>query len=117
MMRLSMELRGLDDPFVMRVMGALGGGMFAQRTCGTLTGGACLLSSYFPQSEGAETAAYPDLVRQLVAWFEKTYGTTECRDLAGAGMATAAEVCPRLMAETFAKCMELLEEAGIDIYE
>ena len=118
MMRLSMDLRGIDDPFTIRALGALGGGMFAQRACGTLTGGACLLASYFSREEGEpEPAAYQNLVRKLAIWFEETYGSIECRNLVGSDLGRASTLCPRMMAETFAKCLELLEEEGVDPYE
>lgn len=115
MMQLSLDLRECDQPFTIRALGALGGGMFAQRTCGTLTGGVATLSSYFPRKEGErEPTGYQALANALVEWFEEEYGSIECRDLVEFDTAPIMNFCPGLMANVFEKCLELLQEAGID---
>ena len=115
MMQLSLDLRGIDSPFTMRALGALGGGMFAQRTCGTLTGGVCALSSYFPRGEGEpEPREYQAPARELVEWFEAENGSADCRDLVQFNMEAIMQFCPGLMARTFEKCAEILEAHGID---
>lgn len=116
MMGLSMELRQITAPFVLRALGALGYGMFAQRTCGILTGGVCMLSSYFPREEvEPEPMGYQKLAERLVCWFEETYHSIQCGDLVGQAQNCAR--CPQMMAETFVQCLALLEEEGIDPYE
>lgn len=115
MMQLSLDYRDREEPFTIRSLGALGGGMFAQRTCGTLTGGVAMLSSYFPREEGApEPEEYQEIARELVDWFEKENGSIECGDLVEFDMEAIMKFCPGLMARTFTKCLELLEEHGID---
>lgn len=115
MMQLSMDLREMDDPFTIRALGALGGGMFAQRACGTLTGAVCVISSYFPRGEGdPEPKGYQPLARELVEWFEKEYGSIDCRDLVQFDREHIMQFCPGLMARTFEKCLEILETNGID---
>jgi C_GCAxxG_C_C family probable redox protein len=115
MMLLSMKMRGIDDPFTIRAMGALGGGMFAQRTCGTLTGGICAISSYFARHSGeAEPDGYKALAKEFVEWFEKENGSLECRDLVEYNRAKILEHCPGLMEKSFAKLIEILENHGID---
>lgn len=117
MMQLSMDLRGIQDPFLIRALGALGGGMFAQRACGTLTGAVCVLGSYFPRGEGeAEPRGYQELANELADWFERTFGSLECRDLVEFRRDKIMAFCPAVMARTFEKVLELLEEHDIDPY-
>jgi hypothetical protein len=115
MMILSMKMRGIDDPFTIRALGALANGMFAQRTCGTLTGGVCALSSYFARRSGeAEPDGYKALAQEFVEWFEKENGGLDCRDLVGNDREKKLQFCPGLMEKSFAKLVEILENHGID---
>jgi C_GCAxxG_C_C family probable redox protein len=115
MMRLAMEMRGIDDPFTIRALGALGGGMASQRACGTLTGGACVLSSYFTRDEGEpEPDGYKELVREFVSWFESENGSLECGDLVENDRMKRLAFCPGLMERSFEKIMEILENHEID---
>ncbi len=115
MMQLSLDLRGREEPFTLRALGALGGGMFAQRTCGTLTGGVCALSSYVPCGEGdPEPKEYQAMAKELVEWFEAENGSLDCRDLVRFDMQSIMDFCPGLMARTFAKVLEILEAHGYD---
>jgi C_GCAxxG_C_C family probable redox protein len=115
MMALSMKMRGIDDPFTIRAMGALANGMFARRTCGTLTGGVCALSSYFPRRSGeAEPSGYKAPAQEFTEWFEQENGSLECRDLVEADPAKMMQFCPDLMEKSFEKILEILESHGID---
>ncbi len=115
MMKLSMEMRGIEDPFVLRSLGALGGGMFCQRTCGTLTGGVAVLSSYCPRQQGeAEPVMYQAMAKELVGWFEAGEGSIDCRDLVEFDRQKIMAFCPGLMERTFEKCLDILEANGID---
>lgn len=116
MMQLSLDLREREEPFTIRSLGALGGGMFAKRNCGTLTGGVAMLSSYFPREAGEpEPEAYQAIAKELVEWFEKENGSINCGDLVDIDdMETVMNFCPGLIARTFEKCLELMEAHGID---
>ena len=115
MMLLSLALREMDEPFTIRAMGGLGGGMFAQRTCGTLTGGTCMLASYFMrEGDEPEPTGYAPLAQALVEWFEKEHGSINCFDLVRFDQEHIAEVCPGIIAGAFDHCVELLRENGID---
>ncbi|MFV0361883.1 MAG: DVU_1555 family C-GCAxxG-C-C protein [Suipraeoptans sp.] len=115
MMQLSLDLRQKEEPFTMRALGALGGGMFAQRTCGTLTGGVAMLSSYFKRDDNdPEPVEYRELAKELVERFEETNGSLECRELVEFNMESIMSYCPALLERTFIKCLEILEEHGID---
>ncbi|MDR1411168.1 MAG: C-GCAxxG-C-C family protein [Spirochaetaceae bacterium] len=114
MMILSMKLRGIDDPFTIRALGALANGMFSRRACGTLTGGICVLSSYFARHSGeAEPAEYRDLAKEFVEWFEKENGSLECRDLVEYEPAKMQAFCPGLIERSFEKLIEILDAHGI----
>lgn len=118
MMQLSLELRQREEEFTIRALGALGGGMFCQRTCGTLTGAVAMLSSYYSREAGQpEPIGYKEPSKQLVQWFEQEYGSLECRELVVFEKEQIMQKCPGMMACTFAKCMEILEENGVDPYE
>lgn len=115
MMLLSLELRGRKEPFTVRAMGGLGGGMFSQRTCGALTGGACALASYFPRKEGEqEPTAYQQLVHEFLEWFQKEHGSINCFDLVQFDEEHIAKTCPGIIAGAFRQCVKILEGHSID---
>lgn len=117
MMQLSLQLRDREEPFTVRALGALGGGMFSQRCCGTLTGGVAAISSYFPRQPGEpEPEGYKKPAQALVEWFEAEYGSLDCKDLLAAEGRKVMDFCPMLMARCFEKTLEILEENGVDPY-
>lgn len=117
MMQLSLDMRGREEEFTIRALGALGGGMFARRTCGTLTGGVAMLSSYVDREEGEpEPVIYKEMARELTDFFEKENGSIECRDIVVFDMEEIMKFCPGLIERTFTKCIEILEKYGIDPY-
>jgi C_GCAxxG_C_C family probable redox protein len=115
LMWLSLELRDLSNPLLIRAMGGLALGMFSSKTCGALTGAACVLSSYFPREEGeGEPMAYRAPVHEFVDWFKDQFGATECFDLVENDQGQIQRFCPILMEKCFAKIAEILEGLGID---
>jgi len=115
MMQLALDMRGEDNPVLVRAMGGLGGGMYLHHNCGTLTGGACVLSSYVPREEGEpEPEIYKDMVRELVSWFESEHGSIQCRDLVAEDRESIMAFCPGLMERTFLKVLEILQAHGFD---
>ncbi|GHV28337.1 hypothetical protein AGMMS4952_11730 [Spirochaetia bacterium] len=115
MMWLSLELRGISDPLMIRAMGGLALGMFSSGVCGTLTGAACTLTSYFPRDEGdPEPTAYRAPVNEFVNWFKDQFGALSCRELVENDQGQIQRFCPILMEKCFAKIAEILEANGID---
>ncbi|MDR2738929.1 MAG: C-GCAxxG-C-C family protein [Treponema sp.] len=115
MMWLSLELRDIHDPMVIRAMGGLAMGMFSAKTCGTLTGAACTLSSYFPRNEGeSEPETYRAPVNEFVSWFKDQFGALDCLDLVENDQGQIQRFCPIMMEKCFAKIVEILEAHGID---
>lgn len=117
-MQLSLDLREAENEQMIRALGALGGGMFCQDNCGTLTGGVCVLGSYCPREEGEpEPTEYQDMAKELVQYFEETNGSVNCRDLVNFDRESIMAFCPGLIERTFEKIVEILEDHGIDIYD
>lgn len=114
MMQLALDLRGEDNPILVRSLGGLGGGMFLHHNCGTLTGGACVLASYVPRTDDQEPGIYQEMVKELVQWFETENGSIQCRDLVQPDRQSILAFCPNLIAKTFAKVLEILADYGID---
>jgi C_GCAxxG_C_C family probable redox protein len=115
MMQLSLDLRRLSNPLLIRAMGGLGLGMFSTETCGALTGSVCVISSYFPRNEGEnEPSAYQAPVHELVAWFKDQFGSLGCFELVKNDREQMRRFCPALMEQCFAKIEEILEDHDID---
>jgi C_GCAxxG_C_C family probable redox protein len=115
LMWLSLELRSIGNPLLIRAMGGLALGMFSSKTCGALTGAACVLSSYFPREEGeSEPVAYRAPVHDFLTWFKDQFGSTECFELVENDQGQIQRFCPILMEKCFAKIAELIGELGID---
>ncbi|MDR0936494.1 MAG: C-GCAxxG-C-C family protein [Oscillospiraceae bacterium] len=116
MLSLAQSLSGEEEPSVIAAMGGLGGGLYRGLNCGTLTGGCCLLASYCSRGSIDEQDKYPykQMVADLAQWFEDTFGTVNCAELVSTNPLERREKCPKLIEATYAKCLELLEAAGID---
>lgn len=84
-------------------------GLYSGLVCGTLTGGACLLSM-------VDSNAAIQLIPRLVEWFEMTYtdayGGIACAQILDDNLINKYERCPKIMEQTFDKCRELLSETG-----
>jgi C_GCAxxG_C_C family probable redox protein len=115
-MQLSLDLREISNPLLIRAMGALGLGMFSTETCGALTGSVCVISSYFPRNEGeGEPTAYQAPAHELVAWFKDQFGSLKCLDLVENDREQMRRFCPVLMEKCFAKIEEILEDHDVDL--
>ena len=78
-------------------------GMYAKKTCGAITGGACALSLHLQGNSLAEAC------RELTEWFESRFGGVDCKDMIGAASAPTV-VCANIVLETCEKCIEMLME-------
>ena len=100
---LMLETTGEENPGLVKAMGGLNGGVgFSQGCCGCMTGGACVIS-YFTG-------------KGFTQWFEDemldAFGGIECRDITKGNPAKRVQYCPQIIADTFQKCMEILENRG-----
>ena len=114
---LMLETLGEDDPLLVKAMGGLNGGVgFSQGCCGCMTGGACLISYFTGKCEdtGTDDPQHKSALGEFTHWFEDEitmdYGGIDCRDITKGNPAKRVEYCPRIIAATFEKCMEILQE-------
>ena len=120
-MLLALETQGKENPDLIRAMGGLAhGSSFAGGICGTLTGAACLLGLYAGKGTDDE---YEDerlkyMLKDLGDWFEQTigsrYGGISCEVIVG-DRTEIRQRCGTIVAETYAKVMELLAASGYDV--
>ena len=121
MMILALEAQGKNNPDLVRAMsGLLGGIGFCGKTCGTLTGGACLIGLYAGKGTAEEQ---PDsrlylMMSELVEWFEKEYtskyGGINCSDILQDDPRNRVSRCPQMVIATVEKVKELLAANNYD---
>ena len=108
--QLFCETIGLEDENVVKVMSGLDGGIgHSQGTCGCMTACCCILG-YFGED------AKP-LMGEFISWFKEEmmvyYGGFECNDIIKGNPAKRVEICPQIIADSYMKCMELLQDKGL----
>ncbi len=119
---MGLELRGEDNPDLVRAMAGLaygcGGG---SGTCGALSGGCCLLALHAAGNgdDPNDSGRLMLLLQELTDWFAQRFAGKAkhitCEAIVGPdGPAASRQTCGMLVAETFAKVMELLAAENID---
>ncbi|MBR0159677.1 MAG: C_GCAxxG_C_C family protein [Oscillospiraceae bacterium] len=117
---LALEVAGEENPDLVKAMGGLDGGVgYSKGCCGCMTGGACVIS-YFTGKGGAfehESPAHKPALAEFTQWFQDEitadYGGINCEDIIGTNPAKRVEYCPQIIAASFEKCMEILQEKGL----
>ncbi|MDR1726712.1 MAG: C-GCAxxG-C-C family protein [Acidobacteriota bacterium] len=113
MVIMGLDAVGDENPELVEAMAGLCGGLGSGLTCGVLTGAACLLSML------DRLKAKADMIPRLVAWFKATYEPRyhgiACAEIIDGNPGNKMDRCPRMMAETYEKCRELLAECGHSI--
>ena len=117
---LMLESVGEENPAFVRSMGGLDGGVgYSKGCCGCMTGGACLIS-YFTGKGGdfeSERPEHKPALAEFTRWFRDEitmdYGGIDCEDIIGTNPAKRVEYCPQIMAASFEKCMQILEDRGL----
>ncbi len=125
LIQLALDARDQENPALVRSMAGLAyGGGGGKGACGALTGASCLLALYAGKGDDTETESdqLPLMLDEMSAWFEERvagqYGGTTCRIITGEdGPAAARQRCGEIVAETFAKTMEILTTHGFDPYD
>ncbi len=124
---LALRAQGRENPELIRALGGLCHGLGACRetgcgVCGVLTGGACVLALYFGKGRPEEfPVERADLAQaEFVDWFvERTrsqYGGSACADILGDDSGKPdLNRCGGLLAEAWAKLVEILAENGLDV--
>ncbi len=119
---LALELRGEENPDLVRAMGGLAYGCGSgQGSCGVLTAGCCVLALYAGKGNTDETPSdrLDLMLQELGDWFRRHTGCdTEdmsCNAIVGeAGPQASRRRCGTLLQETYAKVMEILTDNRID---
>ena len=117
---LMLEAVGEENPKLVQAMAGLNGGIgFSGDVCGCMAGGCCILS-YFtgkPDADSYDSPHHKSAQGEFVRWFteemELEYQTIDCRDITKGNPAKRVRYCPQIIAQTFEKCMEILEERGL----
>lgn len=106
------ELFDLDQTSALKIASGFGAGMQMGKTCGAVTGAYMVLGLKFGTEESARSHGRKDVYNAVVEFtrkFEERNGTTDCRDLLGCDISTAAgsqfakeqklftTVCPRFV--------------------
>jgi hypothetical protein len=113
---MGLEIRGETNPGLVRSMAGLAYGCGSGRaSCGALTGGCCLLALYAGKGgdEEAGSEQLMAMLQDLSDWFWDRIGGPSggmaCETIVGQeGPAASRQRCGTLVAETYAKVMEIL---------
>lgn len=119
--KMALELRNESNPALVRAMAGPGYGCGGVGTCGALVGGCCLLGLYLAKGADDErTSEYmPLMINELTDWFAQKigsqYGGITCEAIVGEDdPAASMSTCGAIVADTYAKAMEILTAGGID---
>ena len=122
LIKLGLELQGLENPELVRAMHGLAGGLgFTGELCGALSGGVSLLSLYAGKGlpEEIEDPRLNLMIMNLVNWFKQEYiplyGSIRCQEILAVTDSGQPPPCPLLVAATFQRVKELLVENGFDL--
>jgi hypothetical protein len=119
---LALELRGADNPDLVRAMGGLAYGCGSGHgSCGVLTGGCCLLALYAGKGGARETPSdrFELMLQELNDWFSRHTGCAaddmSCHAIVGeAGPEASRQRCGHILQDTYGKVFEILTTNGID---
>jgi len=103
LLQLGLDEKETENPDLINAIKGLCGGLHTGLLCGALSGAACLLSFFEP-----EKASY--MIPALVEWFKECFGSYNCGEIIGDEPISKVEKCPVIVAKTYEKVKELLEE-------
>lgn len=120
LMKLLLESLGEDNPELVKAMMGLCGGIgFSGGCCGCKTAGTCVIS-YLTGKGSDDEPAHPEhkpAMKEFTEWFKERmlseFPSENCCDVIHFDPAKRIEMCPPIIADTFVKCMEILEEKGL----
>jgi hypothetical protein len=123
MLLMGLEIRGETNPGLVRAMAGLAYGCgTGKASCGVLTGGCCLLAIYAGKGSDDETGSekLAAMLQDLLDWFAERIGdatgTLACETIVGQeGPAAARQRCGTLLADTYAKVLEILQTYEFDL--
>lgn len=111
---LGLDDLGKENPDLLKAMHGLCGGIGRSgKTCGALTGGACLIGLSVGKGTPGESG-HPKInlmINDLLEWFENTYGNIECEGILDHSLDEGNEYpvqCGNIVSTTFNKVQEIL---------
>ena len=119
---LALEAKGEQNPALVRAAAGLAYGCGTGKgSCGVLTGGSCVIALFAGKGsdEEQESEKFMMMLQDLSDWFSERvggqYGGIECQAIVGEeGPASARQRCGGILAETYAKVMEILIANGFE---
>jgi hypothetical protein len=101
---------GVENDMLMQANCHLeGGGFSAGSTCGVVSGGCQSLAlRHMDDLRGGDPrkmAAFHSLLREYTTWFERTYGSTICRERTGCKLGTLAGLNLYVLGGRFGRCI------------
>lgn len=119
---IGLEAQGKENLDLIRAMSGLNGGIgFCGKTCGALTGGACLIGLYAGKgaAEEMEDSNLNDMIKTFVEWFEQEvtaqYGGIDCNTILENNPQNRISRCPQLVLNTLGKVEEILAANGYSL--
>jgi len=114
MVILGMDEQGKENPDLIKAMHGLCGGIGRSgKTCGALSGGACLIGLNNGKGTPIEFA-HPKInpmINDLLEWFEDLHGSIECSGILDHSLNEGSEYpvqCGNIVSTTFSKVQEIL---------
>lgn len=123
MVQMALDMRGEENIDLVRAMAGPSYGCGTGRgTCGALVGGCCVLALYAAKGSADETESdmFLPMMQELTDWFSQHvgehYGGIACESITGKdGAARSMAGCGQIVADTFARTVEILTENGCDL--
>ncbi|MBQ6360772.1 MAG: C_GCAxxG_C_C family protein [Lachnospiraceae bacterium] len=115
LMKTGMEVKGEDNPDLLRVMTGLAGGLYGcGKNCGALTGGCAMFGLFAGRGlpEEADPPEIKEMVEEYLDWFEERFGSPNCDDILHGDKRNISKVCPELIFECSEKAEEILRAYG-----
>jgi len=116
---LALEAQGKSNPDLVRAVSGLLSGMGAGKTCGALTGGACVLGLYAGKGHDRENSdeRLPAMLTRFVEWFEQEftplYGSIDCSEIVQDDARLMFARCPEIIQRTHEQLKAILAENAI----
>ena len=117
---LLLDTIGEEKPKLVQAMQGLNGGIGGSGgICGCMAAGCCILSWFTgkPDAASYDSPHHKGAMGQFTQWFteemELEYQSIDCRDIVGNNPAKKVQYCPQIIAATYEKCLEILEERGL----
>jgi hypothetical protein len=108
-----MALEDMDWPEeskgdLIKAMGAYCGGLHEGLACGAL----CAANSALWLAEEDYDKAHDELGPEMMSWFKDRFGSWNCADILDGDVSRKQTFCPTLVADTYLKLLDMLEDIG-----